>query len=117
MLTAKNQKRENESLLIKGGHLIDPATKINTPMDILLRDGRVAEVAPPNKIRAVPMKSSTRAASSSHPASSICTSTCASPAKATKKPLPAAPPPLLPVGLPPSAPCPIPRPWLILQNG
>ncbi len=40
------------SLLIKGGHLIDPAQKINAPMDILLRDGRVAEVAPPNKIRA-----------------------------------------------------------------
>jgi dihydroorotase len=42
----------NNSLLIKNGHLIDPAAKINQPMDILLRDGRVAEVAPPNKIRA-----------------------------------------------------------------
>jgi len=41
-----------KSLLIKGGHLIDPAAKINAPMDILLRDGRVAEVAPPNKVRA-----------------------------------------------------------------
>jgi dihydroorotase len=51
MLTAKSQRRENESLLIKGGHLIDPAAKINTSMDILLRDGRVAEVALPNKIR------------------------------------------------------------------
>jgi len=39
------------SLLIKGGHLIDPAAKINAPMDLLLRDGRVTEVAPPNKIR------------------------------------------------------------------
>ena len=39
------------SLLIKGGHLIDPAAKINAPMDILLRDGRVAEIALPNKIR------------------------------------------------------------------
>ena len=37
-------------MLIKGGHLIDPA-KIDAPMDVLLRDGRVAEVAPPNKIR------------------------------------------------------------------
>jgi dihydroorotase len=46
MLNAK----KNPSLLIKGGHLIDPAAKINAPMDILLRDGRVAEVAPPNKI-------------------------------------------------------------------
>ena len=39
------------SLLIKGGHLIDPAAKINAPMDLLLRDGRVAEVAEPGKIR------------------------------------------------------------------
>jgi dihydroorotase len=44
-------RQENKSLLIKGGHLIDPAAKVNAPMDILLRDGRVAEVAPPNKIR------------------------------------------------------------------
>jgi len=51
MLTAKSPKRENASLLIKGGHLIDPGAKINAPMDVLLRDGRVAEVAPPNKIR------------------------------------------------------------------
>jgi dihydroorotase len=51
MLTAKSQKRQNTSLLIKGGHLIDPAAKINAPMDILLQAGRVAEVAPPNKIR------------------------------------------------------------------
>src|ERR1700687_3540375 len=51
MLTAKSQKRESSSLLIKGGHLIDPAAKINAPMDILLRDGRVAEVALPNKTR------------------------------------------------------------------
>jgi dihydroorotase len=47
----KNNKRATPSLLIKGGHVIDPAAKINQPMDVLLRDGRVAEVAPPNKIR------------------------------------------------------------------
>ncbi len=51
MPSAKNQRRENNSLLIKGGHLIDPAARINAPMDILLRDGRVAEVALPNKVR------------------------------------------------------------------
>src|SRR5580704_5820657 len=51
MLNAKSQKKENGSLLIKGGHLIDPAAKVNAPMDVLLRDGRVAEIAPPNKIR------------------------------------------------------------------
>ena len=39
------------SLLIKGGHLIDPAAHIDAPMDILLKDGRVAEIAPPNKIK------------------------------------------------------------------
>ena len=44
-------RQDSKSLLIKRGHLIDPAAKINAPMDVLLRDGRVAEVAPPNKIR------------------------------------------------------------------
>jgi dihydroorotase len=44
-------RAENPSLLIKGGQLIDPAAKFNAPMDVLLRDGRVAEVALPNKIR------------------------------------------------------------------
>ena len=51
MLIAKNHNKENASLLIKGGHVIDPAAKINAPMDVLLRDGRVAEVVPPGKIR------------------------------------------------------------------
>jgi dihydroorotase len=51
MLATKSQRRENTSLLIKGGHLIDSAQKINAPMDVLLRDGRVAEIAPPNKTR------------------------------------------------------------------
>src|ERR1700728_2762951 len=51
MLNAKSQKKENGSLLIKGGHLIDPAAKINTLMDVLLRDGRVAEIALPNRVR------------------------------------------------------------------
>jgi dihydroorotase len=39
------------SLLIKGGHLIDPASRIDTPMDVLLKEGLVAEVAAPNKIK------------------------------------------------------------------
>ena len=39
------------SLLITGGHLIDPAARIDAPMDVLLKDGRVAEVAAPNKIK------------------------------------------------------------------
>lgn len=45
-------RKEIKSLLIQGGHLIDPAAKIDTLMDLLLRDGRVAEIAAPNKIRA-----------------------------------------------------------------
>src|SRR5262245_33672523 len=44
-------KFKPESLLIRGGHVIDPANRIDALMDVLLRDGRVAEVASPNKIR------------------------------------------------------------------
>ena len=44
-------RERQKSLLVKGGHLIDPASKINAPMDILLRDGHVAEIALPNKTR------------------------------------------------------------------
>ena len=39
------------NLLIHGGHVIDPAGRIDAPMDILLKDGRVAEVAAPRKIK------------------------------------------------------------------
>jgi dihydroorotase len=46
-----NNKSKPASLLIKGGHVIDPTNKIDAPMDVLLRDGQVAEVAPPNKTR------------------------------------------------------------------
>ena len=42
---------DKSTLLIHGGHLIDPAARIDAPMDILLKDGRVAEVAPPRKIK------------------------------------------------------------------
>ena len=38
-------------LLIRGGHLIDPGAGIDSLKDILLRDGRVAEIADPGKIR------------------------------------------------------------------
>jgi len=46
-----NDKSKARSLLITGGHVIDPASKVNAPMDVLLREGRVAEIAQPNKIR------------------------------------------------------------------
>jgi dihydroorotase len=51
MLSAKSPARNNSSLLVKGGHVIDPAAKIDAPMDVLLRDGRVAEIELPNRIR------------------------------------------------------------------
>jgi dihydroorotase len=44
-------KPKSGSLLIRGGRLIDPAAKIDASMDVLLRDGRVAEIAPPGKVR------------------------------------------------------------------
>ena len=40
-----------ESLLIRRGHVIDPANGIDGEMDLLLRDGRVAAVASPGKLR------------------------------------------------------------------
>jgi dihydroorotase len=39
------------SLLIKGGHVVDPRARLDAPMDLLLKDGHVAEIAPPNKIK------------------------------------------------------------------
>ncbi len=32
--------------------MVDPVARIDAPMDVLVRDGQIAEVAPPNKIRA-----------------------------------------------------------------
>jgi len=40
-----------ESLLVQHGHVIDPATGIDQEMDVLLRDGRVAAIATPGKLR------------------------------------------------------------------
>jgi len=48
---AHGKSKSGRSLLIKGGHVIDPAARVDAPMDVLLKDGRVAEVAPPHKIR------------------------------------------------------------------
>ncbi|MGH9577562.1 MAG: amidohydrolase family protein, partial [Terriglobales bacterium] len=43
--------KKNETLLIRGGRVVDPAAHVDGEMDVLLRDGRVAEVAPRNKVR------------------------------------------------------------------
>ena len=39
------------ALAIRGGHLIDPAAGIDAAKDILLKDGRVAEIAGPGKLK------------------------------------------------------------------
>lgn len=44
-------KSQPGSLLIKGGRLMDPAANIDAAMDVLLKDGRVAEIASPGTIR------------------------------------------------------------------
>ncbi len=43
--------KKTESLLIRGGRVVDPAARVDGEMDVLLRDGRVAEVAARGKVR------------------------------------------------------------------
>src|ERR1022692_2551141 len=40
------------AILIRGGQLLDPAAGFDGPKDILLKDGRVAEIAGPGKLKA-----------------------------------------------------------------
>ncbi|MGP8174222.1 MAG: dihydroorotase [Terracidiphilus sp.] len=39
------------ALVIRGGHLVDPAAGVDLLKDILLKDGRVAEIAAPGKLK------------------------------------------------------------------
>ena len=39
------------ALVIRGGQLIDPAAGVDAPKDILLKDGRVSEIASPGKLK------------------------------------------------------------------
>ena len=39
------------ALVIKGGHLIDPAAGIDAKKDIFFKDGRVADIASPGKLK------------------------------------------------------------------
>src|SRR5271155_3810292 len=39
------------ALVIRGGHLIDPAAGVDARKDLLLKDGRVAEIASPGKCK------------------------------------------------------------------
>ena len=43
--------KDMDSLLIARGHVVDPANGVDQEMDVLLRDGRVAAVAAPGKLR------------------------------------------------------------------
>ncbi|MBX6359929.1 MAG: dihydroorotase [Acidobacterium ailaaui] len=38
-------------ILIRGGHLIDPSSGVDSPRDLLLKDGRVAAVEAPGKLK------------------------------------------------------------------
>jgi dihydroorotase len=42
------------TLVIRGGHLLDPAAGVDAPKDLLLKDGRVAEIAAPGKLKPAP---------------------------------------------------------------
>ncbi len=46
----REEKPSPNSLLIRGGRVIDPATNTDAELDILLRDGRVAELAHRSKL-------------------------------------------------------------------
>ncbi|MBZ5509704.1 MAG: dihydroorotase [Acidobacteriia bacterium] len=48
--TRRDDKPSPNSLLIRGGRVIDPATNTDAELDLLLRDGRVAELAPRSKL-------------------------------------------------------------------
>src|SRR5207248_1566705 len=39
-------------LLIRGGHVLDPRSELDGPYDILVRDGHIAELAPPGSLSA-----------------------------------------------------------------
>jgi dihydroorotase len=39
-------------LLIRGAHVLDPRERIDAPHDVLVRDGEIAEIAPPNSLEA-----------------------------------------------------------------
>ncbi|MGI9101235.1 MAG: dihydroorotase [Terriglobales bacterium] len=46
----REDKASSNSLLIRGGRVIDPATSTDGELDLLLRDGKVAELAPRSKL-------------------------------------------------------------------
>jgi len=51
MFTTMIADMKSESLTIRGGYVIDPAQKLEGKYDVLLKDGRVTEVAAHGKLR------------------------------------------------------------------
>jgi dihydroorotase len=49
MSAAAKKAPASPTLLVKGGRVVDPANKIDAEMDVLLRDGKVAELYPRGK--------------------------------------------------------------------
>jgi len=49
-------KTDTPTLLITSGRVIDPSSGIDRPMDVLLRNGRVAELAAPGVLQASPQE-------------------------------------------------------------
>jgi dihydroorotase len=45
---------EPAELLIRGAHVLDPRAGLDEPRDILIRDGRIAELAPPGSLGDMP---------------------------------------------------------------
>ena len=46
----RSEKPAANSLLIRGGRVVDPASNVDAEVDVLLRDGRVTEVAPRSRL-------------------------------------------------------------------
>ncbi len=51
-MSTTNNTESRSSLLIRNGRVIDPSQQLDAPMDLLVRDGLVAEIAAPGKISA-----------------------------------------------------------------
>jgi len=45
-----------KSILIKGGHLIDPPSRTDRPRDLLIHDNRIVELGDPGKLNATAKK-------------------------------------------------------------
>ena len=74
------------ALVIRGGHLIDPAAGVDALKDILLKDGRVAEIAGPGKLKQANGEEILDATGLTvAPGLVTCTSICASRGRATRR--------------------------------